>query len=163
MNKRVINVNKPINMARIVGVISDTHGQLPASAKKAFGNVDLIIHAGDIGGEDVIKALETIAPVIAVRGNMDGDAFSLYATQALDFGESLVYVIHDLQRLDIDVKKADIKAVIHGHLHKPDITKKNGVLYVNPGSVAHPRNSKPSVAKLFINKAVVTAEIVPLG
>jgi len=149
-----------------IGVISDTHGLLRPEVLDVFENVDRIIHAGDIGGESVLHELDHIAPVVAVRGNMDGDnwAFALKRTEAVEIKRSLIYVIHDLGRLDIDPEVSGCSVVISGHSHRPAVKKHNGVLYLNPGSAGPRRFKLPaSVALLSLADERIEAEIVRLN
>ena len=121
----------------LVGVISDTHGHLRPEAAEAFQGVDLIIHAGDIGKPEILESLNDIAPVRAVKGNMDGFwARGLPEAEVVQIGKASLYVLHDLCRLDLDPAAAGFVAVIHGHTHTADIENRNGVLYLNPGSAA---------------------------
>jgi putative phosphoesterase len=150
----------------VVGVISDTHGLLLPAAIKALKDVDLIIHAGDIGHTDILEELEFIAPVVAVRGNMDAmDGLrNLPETEAVEVGEVLLYVIHDIHRLDIAPSAAGFNAVIFGHFHRSSVSDKDGVLYLNPGSAAQPRRNYPaSIALLRIRGDSIIPEIVDIG
>lgn len=145
----------------LVGVISDTHGLLQPAAIEVFKGTDLIIHAGDVGKPDILEDLQVIAPVEAVRGNMDVDnwAHKLPETKLIEVGSVLLYVIHDVYKIDIKPAKAGISAIIHGHTHKSSsIEDHNGVLFINPGSATQPRfNSPASVALLHVNeKSLVT-------
>ncbi len=145
----------------LVGVISDTHGLLQPAAIEVFKGTDLIIHAGDVGEPDILEDLQVIAPVEAVRGNMDVDnwAHKLPETKLIEVGSVLLYVIHDVCKIDIKPAKAGISAIIHGHTHKSSsIEDHNGVLFINPGSATQPRfNSPASVALLHVNeKSLVT-------
>lgn len=147
----------------LVGVISDTHGVLLPAATAALKGVDLIIHAGDVGNIEVIDELQSLAPVVAVRGNMDGaeDLQGLPDTEAVEVGDVLLYVIHDIHRTDIAPSKAGFDAVIFGHLHYPSVVKQSGVLYLNPGSATQPRRSYPaSLALLNIRGKDVKAQII---
>ena len=145
----------------LVGVISDTHGLLQPAAIEVFKGTDLIIHAGDVGKPDILEDLQVIAPVEAVRGNMDVDnwARKLPETKLIEVGSVLLYVIHDVYKIDRKPAKAGISAIIHGHTHKSSsIEDHNGVLFINPGSATQPRfNSPASVALLHVNeKSLVT-------
>jgi len=145
----------------VVGVISDTHGSLREDARQALIGVDRIIHAGDIGSDQLLDILESIAPVTAVRGNSDfnGRASKLPRTELVQFGQAAVYVLHDLNALDLDPKAAGFAAVIHGHTHRPEQQDRQGVLFFNPGSAGPRRMSLPiSLGKLFIKGAKVRAE-----
>ena len=149
----------------LVGVISDTHGLLRPEAVGALAGSELIIHAGDIGGPEVVEALRRIAPVVAVRGNNDrgewADAFP--PSRAVELGPTFVYVLHDLKELDISPAAAGFRVVISGHSHKPLAEERGGVLYLNPGS-AGPRRFKlaVTVARLRVGGGEAGAEIVNL-
>jgi putative phosphoesterase len=147
----------------VVGVIADTHGLLLPSAIKALKSVDIIVHAGDIGNNEVLDNLKSIAPVFAVRGNMDmiKGLKNLPETEVVEVGDVLLYVIHDIHRLDIVPSKAGFRAVIFGHLHCPSVSEKSGVLFLNPGSAAQPRRNCPaSIALLHVREGSVKAKIV---
>lgn len=148
----------------IIGVISDTHGLLRPEVYEVFHHVDRIIHAGDIGNENLLQELENIAPVTAVRGNMDGDwAFKLRRTEALEISGNLIYVIHDIDRLDLDPDSSGTSVVISGHTHKPSASRHNGVVYMNPGSAGPERSTLPvSVGLLHINSKGIRAEMIKL-
>ncbi|HEY2362653.1 MAG TPA: metallophosphoesterase family protein [Candidatus Angelobacter sp.] len=138
----------------IVGVISDTHGLLRPEAVELLRGSEHIIHAGDIGSPEIIPALEKIAPVTAIRGNVDTQAWArLFAeTEVVELGGLFLYIIHDANALDLNPKAAGFAAVISGHSHKPKQEVKDGVLYFNPGSVGPRRFSLPiSVGKLEIS------------
>lgn len=127
-------------MTKVIGLISDTHGLIRPEAVQALRGSDIIIHAGDVGRPDVLGYLMAVAPVVAVRGNVDAGSWaaSLPATETLSFGGHSIYVLHALADLAIDPAAAGISAVISGHTHQPVIEERQGVLYVNPGS-AGPR------------------------
>ncbi|MGA9755143.1 MAG: metallophosphoesterase family protein, partial [Desulfobaccales bacterium] len=120
----------------LIGVISDTHGLLRPEALKVLSGVELIIHAGDIGNPRILAELARIAPVHAVRGNTDraGWAVDLPLTRVVEVGDVHFYVLHELFCLDLDPAAAGFAAVIFGHSHHPHLERKNGVLYLNPGS-----------------------------
>jgi putative phosphoesterase len=146
----------------LAGVISDTHGNLRPEVIKAFAEVDLIIHAGDIGKSEVLEDLQALAPVHAVRGNMDGGwALGLPATEVVEIGEVLLYVLHDADQLDLDPAAAGFSVVINGHTHQPSIAWRNGVLFLNPGS-AGPFSSSGTVALLHIRGTSVDPQLVKL-
>jgi uncharacterized protein len=123
-----------------VGLISDTHGLLRAEALEALRGCELIIHAGDVGKPEIIEALEELAPVVAVRGNVDtGDwAKALPTTAVAEAGSAKIYVLHDVNDLDLDPAAAHFQVVVSGHSHKFGRREAGGVLYINPGS-AGPR------------------------
>lgn len=128
-----------------LGVISDTHGLLRPEALQALAGVDHILHAGDIGDPAIIAELEAVAPVTAVRGNMDfgGWAADLPGTEVVEVGGVFFYVLHDLDQLDLTPESAGFQAVVSGHTHEPAIRWAEGVLYLNPGSAGPVRGSKP--------------------
>lgn len=151
--------------SHLVGVISDTHGLLRPEVLKAFEGIDLIVHAGDIGPEGVLKALQEVAPVVAVRGNMDrfGWTGKLSKTEVVEVGEALLYVLHDVDELDLDPAVAGFSAVISGHSHRPWIEKQNGVLFLNPGSAGPCRSALPaSVALLRVEGNSLGAQLIVL-
>jgi putative phosphoesterase len=149
----------------LIGVISDTHGVLPPSAVKAFEGTDLIIHAGDIGKPDILEALRSIAPVVAVRGNMDisGWAYELPETEVVEIGKVLLYVLHDVYGLDLDPSAAGFSAVISGHSHRPCVEDIGGVLFINPGSAGQSGFRRPAtVALLHVRGISLDAQFVKL-
>lgn len=149
----------------IVGVISDTHGLLRAGALSALRGVDRIVHAGDVGDRRVLAALRSLAPVTAVRGNVDRGALAdeLPATAAAEVAGAWLYVLHDLAELDLDPAAAGFAAVIHGHTHVPKIERRNGVLYLNPGSAGPRRFHLPvTLARLSIREGRPEAELLTL-
>jgi hypothetical protein len=148
-----------------VGVISDTHGLLRPEALAALEGAGLIIHAGDIGGPEVIEELRRVAPVVAVRGNNDrgawAEAFAEF--EAVELGGAFVYVLHDLKELDIAPAAAGFRVVVSGHSHKPLAEERRGVLYLNPGSAGPRRFKLPvTVARLKLSGGDATAEIITL-
>jgi len=148
-----------------IGLISDTHGLLRPKAVEALHGSDLIIHAGDIGGADIIERLSGIAPVTAVRGNNDNGpwAATLNGVEILEVGDALLYVVHDLAQLDVDPAAGGFHAVVSGHSHRPAIRERDGVLYVNPGSAGPRRFSLPvSVGSLVVAGASVRARLLTL-
>jgi putative phosphoesterase len=131
----------------IIGVISDTHGLLRAEALAALRGSDHIIHAGDVGDPQILDTLAAIAPLTAVRGNVDHGAWAqkIPVTNVLEIGDISIYVLHNIQELDLKPEAANFAAVIYGHSHIPKQELKNGVLYFNPGS-AGPRRFKLPVS-----------------
>jgi len=129
----------------LLGVISDTHGLLRSEAVRALEGVDHIVHAGDIGNPEILVELEGIAPVTAVRGNMDWGEWTadLQETEVLEIGGVSVYLLHDLELLDLNPGVAGFDAVVFGHTHLPEVRRADGVLYLNPGSAGPVRESKP--------------------
>jgi putative phosphoesterase len=134
-----------------IGVISDTHGRIPSGIPNDFKGVDLIIHAGDIGEQAVLDKLSKIAPVAAVRGNMDFGKWTrrLPETEVIEIGQIILYVLHIANRLDADPVKTGFKAVISGHTHRPDLSEKDGVMFINPGSASYPKFGHPASAALI--------------
>ena len=149
----------------IIGVISDTHGLLRPESLAALQGSDYIIHAGDIGDPVILDKLEEIAPVTAVRGNVDHGAWTrtIPATNVLQIGEISIYVLHNLQELDLKPEAAKFAAVVYGHSHVPKQERKNGVLYFNPGSAGPRRFKMPvSVGSIPIEHNKIDAKILPL-
>jgi putative phosphoesterase len=149
---------------KIIGVISDTHGLIRPEALSALKGVDFIIHAGDVGKLTVLTALESIAPVVAIRGNVDrGETDHLPDTEMIETGDLKIYVTHDVNDLDIDPVALGFNVVISGHSHKPSTIEKDGVLYLNPGAAGQRRFRLPiSVATLTSIKNTPIAEIIEL-
>jgi hypothetical protein len=148
-----------------LGIISDTHGLLRDEAVDALQDCDLILHAGDIGAPSVIEELSAIAHVVAVRGNMDRDeiAGKFPLTETIQLKEVLLYLIHDIGRLDLDPGVSGIQAIIFGHSHEPVIHKQDGILYLNPGSAGPRRFKLPvSVARLYVKGKKLDAELITL-
>jgi len=151
-------------MARI-GLISDTHGLLRPEALAFLQGCDHIVHGGDIGDPGILVRLSALAPVTAVRGNNDRGAWaeSLAETELFQVGGIHVYAIHDLTLLDIEPVEAGVQVVISGHSHKPRIERRDGVIYVNPGSAGPRRFTLPiAVAELVIQAGSISARIVEL-
>ena len=147
-----------------IGLISDTHGLLRPEAVQAMTGVEQIIHAGDIGGHEIIEGLLRLAPVHAVRGNNDHGSWadSIPRRLRLELGGLTICVLHDVQELDVDLKAgaADCRVVIAGHSHKPGVVERDGVLFVNPGSAGPRRFTLPvSVGYLTIAHGKARAEI----
>jgi hypothetical protein len=148
-----------------IGVISDTHGLLRPEAIDALRGSDLIFHAGDVGEKEILEVLAQIAPVTAVRGNVDTAPWTvaLPKTQALEVGGVSIYMVHNIGELDLSPKAAGFRVVVYGHSHQPKIEEKNGVLFFNPGSAGPRRFTKPvSVGRLKIEGGEVQAEIIKL-
>ena len=149
-----------------IGVLSDTHGLLRPELIRALAGVDHILHAGDVGDITILDRLREIAPVTAIRGNIDTDGAtaSLPATEAVELGGRLLYLLHDLKTLDLVPQAAGISVIISGHTHQALIETRNGVLYLNPGSVGPRRFKLPvTLAILSITSGNLHAEIVTLA
>ena len=148
-----------------IGLISDTHGLLREEAIAAVRGSDHLIHAGDIGDAGILQRLSAIAPLTAVRGNNDVDdwADAVPETQQVQLGGARIYVIHDLATLAIDPRTAGIDVVVSGHSHRPRCERRQGVLYVNPGSAGPRRFRLPiGVGILTIETAGIDAELITL-
>jgi len=151
--------------ASIIGLISDTHGLLREDALTALNGSDLIIHAGDVGKAGIIERLRAIAPVVAVRGNIDQGAWAseLPLTAVVEARSALIYVLHDIQQLDLD-PAADINIVVSGHSHKPSQTERNGVMFLNPGSAGPRRFKLPvTVAQLNLRESPWSVQFIDLS
>ncbi|HVQ12195.1 MAG TPA: metallophosphoesterase family protein [Vicinamibacterales bacterium] len=148
-----------------VGVISDTHGLLRPEATEALKGSDLIVHAGDVGGTQILEQLRGIAPTFAVRGNVDTGPWAqgLPTTEVVQVGALHLYVLHDIAALDLDPHAAGFAAVIFGHSHRPGAESRRGVLYLNPGSAGPRRFTLPiSLAKLHLSNGQLSHEMIDL-
>ena len=148
-----------------LGVISDTHGLLRPEAVEALRGCERILHAGDVGAPEILEALAKIAPVTAVRGNIDTAswAHALPESEIVEVGGISIYMLHDHGKLDLNPEAAGFGAVVYGHSHRPRIEKKNGILYFNPGSAGPRRFSLPvTVGRLVVEAENVQAELVEL-
>ncbi|MFY9843787.1 MAG: metallophosphoesterase family protein [Terriglobales bacterium] len=149
----------------ILGVISDTHGLLRPEAVRALSGSNRILHAGDVGAPQILETLARIAPVLAIRGNVDTGAWAraLPETETVEISGVSIYLLHDLGHLDLKPEAAGFRAVIYGHSHQPKIEERNGVLYFNPGSAGPRRFNLPvSVGRLTIAAGEAQAEWVEL-
>jgi putative phosphoesterase len=149
----------------LIGVISDTHGLLRPEAVEALRGADHIIHAGDVGSPEILEKLAILAPVAAVRGNVDKGPWSrkLPETLVLELDDISIYVLHDFAQLDLKAKTAGFAAVISGHTHVPKQETRDGVLYFNPGSAGPRRFKLPvSVGRLVVQDGGVRGEILTL-
>jgi putative phosphoesterase len=148
-----------------IGLISDTHGLLRPEALAFLRGCEHIVHGGDIGGTAILEALAAIAPLTAVRGNNDRDAWAeaVPETALVELDGVRLYAIHDLAQLDIDPVAAGVRVVVSGHSHRPRAEERDGVLFLNPGSAGPRRFRLPiSAAELKIDGGVVTPRIVEL-
>lgn len=149
----------------LIGVIADTHGLLRPEVPAAFRGVDHILHAGDVGREAILKALQALAPVTAIRGNIDrsGPCVALPAEEYITLADVHIHMLHDLKSLSLKPEAAAIRVVVSGHSHKPLIEQRNGVLFLNPGAAGPRRFSLPiTVALLHIEAGAPHAELIPL-
>jgi uncharacterized protein len=155
----------PTRAVVTIGVISDTHGLLRPEALAALRGSDYIIHAGDIGDPDILTRLSKLAPVTAIRGNVDRDAWAkkIPATNVLEVGGVTIYILHNLNELDLKPEAAGFSVVIYGHSHTAKQETKNGVLYFNPGSAGPKRFRLPvAVGQLKVKDGKVSSEIVEI-
>jgi putative phosphoesterase len=149
----------------VIGVISDTHGLLRSEAIEALRGSDYIVHAGDVGDSTILGKLSQIAPVTAVRGNVDKGAWAqkIPENNVLEVEGVSIYVLHILDELDLKPEAAGFAAVIYGHSHVSKQEVKNGVLYFNPGSAGPKRFNLPvSIGKLVVRKGRIEAEVLDL-
>jgi len=150
---------------KLIGLISDTHGLLRPEALRALEGSDLIIHAGDVGDPEILEKLKSLAPVFAVRGNVDTApwALALPETEAIETDLATIYVLHDVHALDLDPAAAGFNVVVSGHSHKPGGTERDGVLFLNPGSAGPRRFDLPvTVARLRLDETPWNIEFVDL-
>ena len=149
----------------VIGVISDTHGLLRDEALTALQGSDLIIHAGDVGSPDILPRLATLAPVIAVRGNIDTDAWAsiLPPTALAEASVVRIYILHDIHQLDLNPAAAKFDIVVSGHSHKPARTERDGVTYLNPGSAGPRRFHLPiTVARIDLRQSPWRIQFIDL-
>jgi putative phosphoesterase len=148
-----------------IGVISDTHGLLRPEAVAALAGVEHILHAGDIGDPRILAMLAEIAPVTAIRGNIDtqGACAELPAVDVVELSGKLFYLVHSVHDLDLDPVAAGIAVVVSGHSHKASIENKDGVLYLNPGSAGPRRFKLPVTIALVAIDPEIQASIVELA
>ena len=149
----------------VVGVIADTHGLLRPEAIEALEGCDLIVHAGDVGDEAILDVLDEIAPVTAVRGNMDRGELGrrLPLTEVVSAGDATLYLIHIVEELDLDPVAAGFDAVIYGHTHEPALDRRDGVLWLNPGSAGPRRFDLPvTLARVTVAGGELEVEHVRL-
>lgn len=150
----------------VIGVISDTHGLLRPEAVERLRGSEHIIHAGDIGSPTIIPTLQKTAPVTAIRGNIDTEAWARQfpETEAIVLGGLTIYVIHDVNALDLNPQVAGFAAVISGHSHQAKQEHRDGVLYFNPGSAGPRRFKLPiTMGRIVIEDGKLQAAILDLG
>jgi uncharacterized protein len=145
---------------RRIGLISDTHGLLRKEALAALHGSELIIHAGDVGKPEILEALKKIAPVVAVRGNVDTEpwAQALPETAVAEAATGMIYILHDVNALDLDPAASGFHIVVSGHSHKSGKTERDGVLYINPGS-AGPRRFQLPVTLALLRLGLLPHEV----
>jgi uncharacterized protein len=150
----------------ILGLISDTHGLLRDNALRAMQNTGLIIHAGDVGDPKILEALEGLAPVTAVRGNVDTAewAAGLPMTAVVKIGGTRIYVLHDVKELKVNAIPAGVSIVVSGHSHKPGQAMRDGILHINPGSAGPRRFNLPiTVARLDLDRKPWEVEFIDVS
>jgi putative phosphoesterase len=148
-----------------IGVISDTHGLLRPEAIQALIGADHILHAGDVGDPLILDKLRWIAPLTAIRGNVDtaGVCAALPATEAVELGGRLFYLVHSVHDLDLDPKAAGVAVVVSGHSHRAEVQQRHDVLYLNPGSAGPRRFNLPvTLARVTLAEGAISASIVTL-
>lgn len=148
-----------------IGILSDTHGLLRPEVVSAISDCDMIIHAGDVGDPSILEKLEKIAPVHAVKGNMDqGEwAETLPLTEVVEVHKHFVYILHEIVDLDLDPAAGKFEMVIFGHSHKAELKEKKSVLYLNPGSAGPRRFTLPvTIAKVIVSSDRLIPEIISL-
>jgi uncharacterized protein len=154
-----------IHKPKTIGVISDTHGLLRPQALRALEESDLIIHAGDVGKPEILEELKRLAPVFAVRGNVDTEpwAQALPETEVIETNSVTIYVLHDVHALDLDPAAAGFQIIVSGHSHQPGRTERGGVLFLNPGSAGPRRFDLPvTLALLHLNSSPWKIDFVDL-
>lgn len=148
-----------------VGVVSDTHGLLRPETRAFLAGCDYIIHGGDVGSALILEELEAMAPLIVVKGNNDTQPWAarLRASELVRVANIFLYVIHNLDELDVDPAAAGVRVVVSGHSHQPKIFERDGILYVNPGSCGPRRFKLPvSVAEIMVSGTAVNARWIDL-
>src|SRR5712692_1251627 len=153
------------NRVNRIGLISDTHGLLRKEALEALRGSELILHAGDVGKPEILEELRKIAPVVAVRGNVDTEpwAQTLPETTVAEAGSVLIYILHDVNTLDLNPRASGFQIVVSGHSHKPGKMERDGVLYINPGSAGPRRFQLPvTVALLQVGRMPYEVEFADL-
>lgn len=153
-------------MTTQVGLISDTHGLLRPAAIAALTGVDMILHAGDIGKPEVLEQLRAIAPIVAVRGNVDTAAWAetIPEREWLTIEGVTLHLLHQQAAFEPTQQPADLRAVIYGHSHQPAIAERDGILFINPGSAGPRRFKLPiSVGRLHIHQGALQAELMELS
>jgi putative phosphoesterase len=148
----------------LIGVISDTHGLLRPEALAALRGVEHILHAGDVGDIAILDGLREIAPVTAIRGNVDGTGAcaELPATDVVELGDRLFYLVHSVHDLDINPVVAGVAMVVSGHSHRASVEVRDGVIYFNPGSAGPRRFSLPVTVGFVTVEDGVEASVVEL-
>ena len=165
MSTEFIKLGQIESKSCTIGVISDTHGLLRPEVMNAFKGVDLILHAGDVGDPEVIDHLESVAPVVVVRGNMDYGSWAdqLPVSKSLVVGKTKLFLIHDIEWTHRKMEFGSYQVIITGHTHLPLIENKRGILFFNPGSAGHQRQGRPvSIGKLSLCNGKLNARLIEL-
>ena len=150
----------------MLGLVSDTHGLLRESALRALQNTGRIIHAGDVGDPKILEALDKVAPVTAVRGNVDTAewATKLPPTTMVEIGVVRLYVLHNVKELKLNAIPSEVSIIVSGHSHKPGQAMRDGIRYINPGSAGPRRFNLPiTVARLDLDRKPWEAEFIDVG
>ena len=150
---------------KCIGLISDTHGLFREEVMDALCGSELILHAGDVGKPEILEELRKLAPVVAVRGNVDTEPWThaLPVTAIAEAGAAMIYMIHDLKEMDLNPATAGFQIVVSGHSHKPGKMQRDGVLYINPGSAGPRRFRLPvAVARLNLSSTPYAVEFLEL-
>ena len=149
-------------LPHLIGLISDTHGLMRPEALRALAGSERIVHAGDVGKPEILEALRGVAPVVAVRGNVDTAPWASELPETAGAGQ--IFVLHDLKQLALNPRAAGFRAVVSGHSHKPGVTERDGVLYINPGSAGPRRFRLPiTVARLDVTSEPWSVEFIDLA
>jgi hypothetical protein len=149
-----------------IGILSDTHGLLRPEVVSTVSDCDIIIHAGDVGDLSILEELRRIAPVHAVQGNTDKGKWTeaLPLTTGIEIHGHFIYILHDIEHLDLDPAAAKVEMIIFGHSHKPEFKEKDSVFYLNPGSAGPRRYSLPvTMARVIVNAEELIPEIITLN
>jgi len=149
----------------LIGVISDTHGLLRPEARVSLAECEHILHAGDVGDATILDSLKKIAPLTAIRGNVDvlGACAELPETEMVELGGVVFYLVHSVGWLDLDPVAAGVHVVVSGHSHRPSVERKDGVVYLNPGSAGPRRFQLPiSVGLVTVSRGKVETRILEL-
>ena len=135
----------------VIGLISDTHGLMREEVINNLNDCDLVLHAGDVGKNDIIERIEKISPVEFVYGNIDKNNNPDYIDKIIRLNEINLYLVHNINDIKINLIDMNINIVVYGHSHKSKIYVKDDILYINPGSVGPKRfKLEPIMAKLYI-------------
>jgi putative phosphoesterase len=148
-----------------LGIVSDTHGLLRPEVLTALKGVDHILHLGDVGKNSILEDLKEIAPVTAIRGNVDREdpCAKLPETEVFLAEGQYIYMLHDLSSIHLDPAAAKFAAVLSGHTHVPNFHTKKGVLYFNPGSCGPRRFELPvTIGLLEVTKQRIEPELAYL-